>query len=86
MATDGVHQTFSWVYVTILDINDNSPQFGQSTYSVEISESVPPGTDIFTVSATDADEDKRVFYTIHSAASPASLSKFSINSETGDSD
>lgn len=67
----------------MLDINDNTPQFGRSTYEVNVTEATPIGTDICSVTATDADEDGRLFYTIHSTTSPSSLSKFRINSETG---
>ncbi|KAM6940342.1 protocadherin Fat 1a isoform 2-T2 [Xenentodon cancila] len=41
--------------VKILDANDNSPQFLQNSYSVEISESTPVGTDIIQVDSTDKD-------------------------------
>ncbi|XP_061575005.1 protocadherin Fat 1a isoform X2 [Cololabis saira] len=42
--------------VKILDANDNSPQFLQNSYSVEISESTPVGTDIIQVDSTDKDQ------------------------------
>ena len=69
----------------MLDINDNRPEFTQKEYSVDISEKTPPETDILTVSATDADDDKRLFYTIYSATDKESRNKFKINSETGES-
>jgi len=67
----------------VLDINDNSPKFNQSSYTVEVTEIVAIGTDIFVLTATDLDEDKRLFYTIHSATPVQSINKFKINSETG---
>ncbi|XP_029375177.1 protocadherin-16 [Echeneis naucrates] len=45
------------VEVKVLDINDNSPVFGRSSYSVEVSEDASEGTLVLEVSATDADED-----------------------------
>uniref|UniRef100_A0AAQ5Z5U7 FAT atypical cadherin 1a n=1 Tax=Amphiprion ocellaris TaxID=80972 RepID=A0AAQ5Z5U7_AMPOC len=42
--------------VKILDANDNSPQFLQDSYSVEISESTPVGTEIIQVDSTDKDQ------------------------------
>ena len=69
----------------MLDINDNRPQFSQSKYEVSTAENTAPGTDVVTVTATDLDEDKRLFYTIHSSTDQTSRSKFKINSETGTS-
>ncbi|XP_033823988.1 protocadherin Fat 1a isoform X1 [Periophthalmus magnuspinnatus] len=42
--------------VKILDTNDNSPQFLQDSYSVDISESTPVGTQIIQVDSTDKDK------------------------------
>uniref|UniRef100_A0A3Q1HRG8 Cadherin domain-containing protein n=1 Tax=Acanthochromis polyacanthus TaxID=80966 RepID=A0A3Q1HRG8_9TELE len=42
--------------VKILDANDNSPRFLQDSYSVEISESTPVGTEIIQVDSTDKDQ------------------------------
>ncbi|KAM9314190.1 protocadherin Fat 1a isoform 2-T2 [Pholidichthys leucotaenia] len=42
--------------VKILDANDNSPLFLQESYSVEISESTPVGTEIIQVDSTDKDQ------------------------------
>ncbi len=69
--------------MSVLDINDNRPQFSQTTYEVTIPENTAPGTDIITVMASDLDEDKRLFYTIHASTDQASRSMFKINSETG---
>jgi len=67
----------------VLDINDNTPMFSQSEYTVDVSEAVAPGTEILTLSALDLDEDQHLFYTIHSVTSPASNNKFKINSVSG---
>lgn len=77
------HAAHTQVNVSVLDINDHAPTFDRSTYSVDVPENTAAGMDVFTVTATDLDEDRRLFYTIHSATSQASLVKFKINSETG---
>ncbi|XP_013785873.1 cadherin-related tumor suppressor-like, partial [Limulus polyphemus] len=46
---------FLQVNVTILDVNDNPPIFDHSDYSVSLNESVPPGTTVLQVRATDND-------------------------------
>lgn len=42
--------------VKILDANDNSPQFLQDSYSVQISEGTPVGTEIIQVDSSDKDQ------------------------------
>ncbi|XP_028998199.1 protocadherin Fat 1a isoform X2 [Betta splendens] len=66
--------------VKILDANDNSPTFLQSSYSVEISESTPVGTDIIQVDATDKDQGENglVKYSILGGTD-----HFAINEESG---
>ncbi|XP_049642826.1 protocadherin gamma-A8 isoform X12 [Suncus etruscus] len=44
------------IQVTVLDTNDNAPVFAQPIYRVEVPESVPPGTRLLTVKASDPDE------------------------------
>ncbi|XP_057206165.1 protocadherin gamma-A11-like [Triplophysa rosa] len=41
--------------VTVLDANDNAPQFNQTVYRASVIENAPKGTYITTVNATDAD-------------------------------
>ena len=43
------------VYVTVLDVNDNSPSFNKPVYLVNISEGVPIGSVVLAVNATDYD-------------------------------
>lgn len=66
--------------VKILDANDNSPQFLQDAYSVEISESTPVGTEIIQVDSTDKDQGDNgaVKYSIL-----ADTNQFAIDEETG---
>lgn len=44
------------VYFNVLDVNDNPPVFNTSAYSTSVSESLPPGSSIITVGASDADD------------------------------
>ncbi|CAH2226238.1 protocadherin-16 [Pelobates cultripes] len=44
--------------ISILDINDHAPVFNQSRYQAIISESLPPGSSVIQVFATDADENQ----------------------------
>ncbi|KAM6972795.1 protocadherin Fat 1a [Aplochiton taeniatus] len=66
--------------VKILDANDNRPQFLQESYSVEISESTPVGTEVIQVDSTDKDQGDNgiIRYSIF-----ADTDQFAINEETG---
>lgn len=44
------------VYFNVLDVNDNPPIFNTSAYSTSVSESLPPGSSVVAVGATDADD------------------------------
>ncbi len=46
------------VYFNVLDVNDNPPIFNTSVYSTSVSESLPPGSSIVTVGASDADDGR----------------------------
>ncbi|XP_056147700.1 cadherin-23 [Lampris incognitus] len=70
------------VFVEVQDVNDNRPIFLQNSYETSILESVPRGTSILQVQATDADqgENGRVLYRILSGNSK---NLFSIDEQTG---
>ncbi|XP_027783300.1 protocadherin gamma-A5-like [Marmota flaviventris] len=53
---DPVLSSTTWIRVTVLDANDNAPLFTQSEYRVSVPESIPVGTQLLTLTATDADE------------------------------
>ncbi|XP_053312733.1 protocadherin-16 [Spea bombifrons] len=76
--------------VSVLDINDHAPVFNQSRYQALISESLPPGSSVLQVYATDADEgqngevtyeinrrqsDPEGFFTIHPRSGLIQLTK-----------
>ncbi|XP_043934458.1 cadherin EGF LAG seven-pass G-type receptor 3 isoform X2 [Protopterus annectens] len=71
------------VYITVLDENDNVPQFSEKRYIVQIREDIRPHSDILTVTATDLDKDNNalVHYNIISGNSRG---QFSIDSVTGE--
>ncbi|KAM9785655.1 LOW QUALITY PROTEIN: cadherin EGF LAG seven-pass G-type receptor 3 [Neosynchiropus ocellatus] len=71
------------VYITVLDENDNVPQFSEKRYVVAVKEDVRPHSEILRVSATDQDKDSNaaVHYNIISGNSRG---QFSIDSVTGE--
>ncbi|XP_071379690.1 protocadherin-16-like [Centroberyx affinis] len=69
------------VEVTILDINDNSPQFQSSSYTADVSEDVPIGSLVLEVKAVDLDQgpNSQVLYFLSQGAQ----SMFIIDQNTG---
>lgn len=65
------------------DINDHRPEFTESVYRIDISENVEEGTEVLQLHATDLDEDKKLFYSLHAAREPISLKLFRVDSVTG---
>ena len=81
--SDGNHTAKTQLLVTVIDINDHRPEFTEKTYHVEISENVEKGETVLQLHATDEDEDKKVFYSLHAAQSQESLRIFHVDSVTG---
>jgi len=56
---NGISQRFvqTKVYITVLDVNDNAPQFNHDQYEVRIAEDTNVGDDIIVVNATDPDKE-----------------------------
>ncbi|XP_055537242.1 fat-like cadherin-related tumor suppressor homolog isoform X2 [Wyeomyia smithii] len=81
--SDGVHVVYTQLYVSVIDINDHRPEFTESLYRVDISENIEEGTEVLQLHATDADEDKKLFYSLHAARDPVSLKLFRVDSVTG---
>lgn len=52
-------------------------------YRIDISESVAEGSQVLQLHATDLDEDKTLFYSLHAARDPNSLKMFRIDSVSG---
>ncbi|XP_010583070.1 PREDICTED: cadherin EGF LAG seven-pass G-type receptor 2, partial [Haliaeetus leucocephalus] len=68
------------VSVTILDVNDNSPEFTQREYSARLNEDAAVGTSVLTVSAVDRDANSVITYQISSGNT---RNRFSITSQSG---
>lgn len=81
--TDGIFITKTQLLVTVIDINDHRPEFSETNYHVEISENVDKGETVLQLHATDKDEDKKVFYSLHAAQNQQSLEIFHVDSITG---
>lgn len=81
--TDGVHLITTQIYITVIDINDHRPEFTESVYRIDISENIEEGTEILQLHATDLDEDKKLFYSLHATRDPISLRLFHVNSVSG---
>lgn len=81
--SDGIHTITTQLYVTVIDINDHRPEFTESVYRIDISENIEEGTEILQLHATDLDEDKKLFYSLHTSRDPISLKLFRVDSITG---
>nr|CAG4643690.1 EOG090X0007 [Lepidurus arcticus] len=68
------------VNVTIVDVNDNPPIFEQSDYVVSLNESLPPGTIVLQVTATDVDagDNAKIVYYVSETET-----QFSVDPDTG---
>ncbi|XP_050346930.1 cadherin-related tumor suppressor [Nymphalis io] len=68
------------VNVSILDVNDNPPIFDQSDFSVSLNESVPPGTTVLKVTATDSDlgDNSKITYEVSDTEK-----QFAVDPESG---
>ncbi|XP_061105705.1 protocadherin alpha-6-like [Conger conger] len=74
------------IRVEISDINDNSPLFSESPYTLYLVENNAPGASIFTVSASDADEGENalVSYSLGQVSAGHSAASFlNINPDNG---
>ncbi|KAM7042526.1 uncharacterized protein M8220_007696 [Acridotheres tristis] len=72
------------IRVKVVDANDNAPVFSQAEYTVRVTEDVPVGSTLVTVSAMDSDEglNGQVKYSLKKVSDMAS-NIFNLDSETG---
>ncbi|KAL8603767.1 hypothetical protein ACOMHN_024383 [Nucella lapillus] len=68
--------------INVTDENDNSPNFANSTVHVHLKRSDPPGTEVYTATATDADSGKNGMI-LYSFPSGQGTGTFSIDPFTG---
>ncbi|XP_066053669.1 protocadherin alpha-13-like isoform X4 [Chamaea fasciata] len=72
--------------ISVLDVNDNAPQFNQSVYNVVLPENALEGTLVARVNATDLDLGiyGDVVYEIDTVVPPSASDVFSIHANTGE--
>ncbi|XP_023251875.1 protocadherin gamma-A5-like [Seriola lalandi dorsalis] len=73
------------IVITVLDVNDNTPVFTQSTYKTTVTENSPKGTVVATVTASDADQgsNSKITYSITNTLDNV-RKVFEVNAETGE--
>lgn len=81
--TDGTHVVKTHLFISVINSNDHRPEFTQMEYRVEISENTERESEILQLHATDADDDKKLFYSLHTAKNPSSLNLFRVDSVSG---
>ncbi|XP_012583211.1 PREDICTED: protocadherin alpha-9-like [Condylura cristata] len=71
--------------VTVLDVNDNAPEFEKTVYKVRLFENAPNGTIVVVVNASDLDEgaNKDIVYSFNADTPADTLSKFHLNPVSG---
>ncbi|XP_064018304.1 protocadherin alpha-2-like [Pogoniulus pusillus] len=72
--------------ITVLDANDNAPQFNQSVYKVQLLENAAPGTVFFQQTATDEDEgiNREIEYSFSDTVPVRIQSLFIIETKSGE--
>ena len=81
--TDGVHFVSTTVRIQVSDVNEHRPKFHKRSFIASVAENSAAGTEVIRVAASDVDEDNTLLFSIFSAVSPDSQSKFAINENTG---
>ncbi|XP_064017463.1 protocadherin alpha-2-like isoform X5 [Pogoniulus pusillus] len=88
-ATDGGRPSLTGtmeLVISVLDANDNAPQFNQSVYRIKVLEDSEVGTPIITLSATDLDEGSNsdVLYLFSRRVGTQVKEMFSIDENKGE--
>lgn len=79
--SDGIRSSTMTIFVYVVNENEFSPVFNNSQQPFRVSEELPAGTLVGTVSATDADRNSSITYSIVMSGPSSSL--FTIDSQTG---
>nr|XP_058917244.1 LOW QUALITY PROTEIN: protocadherin alpha-12-like [Kogia breviceps] len=74
------------IQITILDVNDNAPEFDTPGYKVVLFENIPNNTRVIQLNASDLDEgpNREISYGIRMILPESEKCMFSINAETGE--
>lgn len=72
------------VYVTVLDLNDNTPKFSEPLYEVDVDEDAAVGSTVFTFLAADPDDGLNGLVSYSIISSNYSSEFWSLNSSTGE--
>ncbi|XP_036933517.1 protocadherin alpha-2-like isoform X16 [Acanthopagrus latus] len=74
------------IIVNVIDVNDNTPSFSKSLYKVRVSETVPTGTTILKLNASDLDEGPHsdIRYSLMKRGNVNSAEKFTVIPESGE--
>ncbi|XP_063973499.1 cadherin-23 isoform X2 [Diachasmimorpha longicaudata] len=74
----------SLVTVDVLDVNDNSPNFPQNSYTAVIPENAPVGVSVVNITASDPDEDRggEIYFEIIDEGEASGL--FAVDHQTGE--
>ncbi|KAK2500359.1 hypothetical protein MC885_002059 [Smutsia gigantea] len=77
------------LYIYVIDMNDNRPEFINQVYNGSVDEGSKPGTYVMTVTASDADDSTTAngmvrYRIVTQTPQSPSQNMFTINSETGD--
>nr|KAF6346846.1 hypothetical protein mPipKuh1_010607 [Pipistrellus kuhlii] len=88
-ATDGGKPALTGtvqLLITVLDVNDNAPEFDKFIYKVKVLENAFNGTLVFKLNATDPDDgiNGDIIYSFRRPVSPAILNAFIINPNSGE--
>ncbi|XP_039872414.1 protocadherin alpha-8-like isoform X2 [Simochromis diagramma] len=91
VAKDGGQPSLSsenTISVTVSDVNDNSPEFSLSPYTFYVTEGNSPGASVFSVKASDRDENDNArisYHIIRDGSEDNKVTSFlNMNSENGD--
>ena len=72
------------VYVTVLDLNDNTPTFSKALYEVDVDEDAAVGSTVFTFLAPDPDSGLNGLVSYSIFSSNYSSEFWNLNSSTGE--
>ncbi|KAM8798907.1 protocadherin alpha-6-like [Eudromia elegans] len=87
-ASDGGRPSLSGtmeLVISVLDVNDNAPEFNQSVYKVRVLENSEPGTSLMRVNGTDRDEgtNREISYTLRNTFPVVARDIFRIDRNSG---